>query len=83
MGIQLSHLGAAFRSYSGCFPIPKSGSLKGDVEFCDQEINVVLFLQLKGLGDDPGGFPVLLAPQPRAVHLQDDVAHLQLPTVVC
>lgn len=66
-GMLLSHLGAALHPHSGA-PRPKPlsqnpfGFLKGNVEFCDQEINVVLFLQLKGFSDDTGGFPMLFAP---------------------
>lgn len=64
-------------------PTRQTPLLKGHVEFCDQEIDVVLFLQLEGLGDDAGGLPVLFPSQPCAVHLQNDVSHLQLPAVVC
>lgn len=47
-----------------------------------QKVHVVLLFGLEGLGDDGGCFLVLASPQRDAVHLQDDVTHLQLPAVV-
>lgn len=37
---------------------------------------------LEGLGNEAGGGPVLVAPQGDPVHLQDDLAHLQLAAVM-
>lgn len=85
-GTLLSHLAAILHPHPsaphGRGSAAQTLPLKGHVELCDQEIDVVLLLQLKGLGDDAGGLAVLLPSQPCAVHLQNDVSHLQLPAVV-
>lgn len=47
-----------------------------------QEVNVILLFGLKGLCDDPGGILVLPTSERDAIDLQDDLAHLQLATVM-
>lgn len=56
--------------------------LEHHIELSNQEVDVVAVLGLEGLGDDPGSLPVLLATERQPIHLQDHVAHLELPTVV-
>lgn len=81
---------------SSCYPDPVAPSyqeqggsrarageaLEHHVELGDQEVDAVTVLGLEGLSDDAGSFTVLLAPQWHPVHLQNYVAHLELPTVV-
>lgn len=61
---------------------PRPLPLERHIELGDQKVDVVTLLGLEGLCDDARGLPVLLAPKRHPVHLQDYVAHLELPTVV-
>lgn len=56
--------------------------LEHHIELGDQKVDVVALLGLEGLSNDARGLPVLLAPKRQPIHLQDHVAHLELPTVV-
>lgn len=56
--------------------------LEHHIELGDQKVDVVPLLGLEGLGDDARGLSMFLAPKRQPVHLQDHMAHLELPTVV-
>lgn len=70
--------GRGWAVVAGPRPLP----LERHIELGDQKVDVVTLLGLEGLCDDARGLPVLLAPKRHPVHLQDYVAHLELPTVV-